>query len=90
MIQLYGRCQHGGAFFEAVGDGFDDLGQRHSVINADVLDAWFDPSPLVTDALRDHLPWLLRTSPPTECRGLMCTLARVRDVPEECLLAGAA
>ena len=43
----------------------DHLERSHSVINADVLDAWFPPAPGVLAALREHLPWLLRTSPPT-------------------------
>ena len=39
-------CFHGGAFFDAVGPKFDSLERGHTVINADVLDAWFPPSPL--------------------------------------------
>ena len=62
-------CVHGGGFFEAVGDAFDDLGRRETVINADVLDAWFPPSPRALAALREHLDWLVRTSPPTHARG---------------------
>src|SRR5213593_353028 len=62
-------CYHGGAFFEAIGSDFDQLGKRHQIINADVLDAWFDPSPRVTAALTEHLPWLIRTSPPTHSDG---------------------
>jgi predicted GNAT family N-acyltransferase len=61
-------CYHGGAFFEAIGEQFDDLSRRHRVINADVLDAWFPPAPGVLDALHEHLPWLLRTSPPPNAR----------------------
>jgi len=45
-------CFHGGAFFDAVGDEFDDLERRHRIINADVLDAWFPPSPGVIEALK--------------------------------------
>lgn len=82
-------CYHGGAFFDAVGDGFEDLSRRGAIINADVLDAWFDPSPRVTDALREHLPWLLRTSPPTGCEGLIRAIARARGVGTENVLAGA-
>src|SRR5262249_4531656 len=49
------RCYHGGAFFDAIGEQFDDLARRHRIINADVLDAWFPPAPGVLDALREHL-----------------------------------
>lgn len=79
-------CAHGGAFFEALGEEFDDLGRRERVINADVLDAWFDPAPAVLEALRAHLPWLLRTSPPTHSEGLVRVIARERAVPERCVL----
>lgn len=80
-------CAHGGQFFEAVGEEFDDLGRRADVVNADVLDAWFDPAPGVVAALREHLPWLLRTSPPTRSEGLARVIARVRGVPVEHVLA---
>ncbi len=82
-------CFHGGAFFEAIGANFDALNRRHSIINADVLDAWFPPSPKVLDTLREHLPWLLRTSPPTGCEGLIDTIARVRGVRPDNILPGA-
>jgi histidinol-phosphate/aromatic aminotransferase/cobyric acid decarboxylase-like protein len=82
-------CYHGGAFFEAIGAAFDDLERRHDIINADVLDAWFPPAPSVLDALHGQLDWLARTSPPTNCEGLIRTIAEVRGVPAECVLAGA-
>jgi histidinol-phosphate/aromatic aminotransferase/cobyric acid decarboxylase-like protein len=82
-------CYHGGAFFAAIGEDFADLGRRDVVINADVLDAWFPPAPAVLDALREHLPWLLRTSPPTHARGLIEAIARTRGVPAPCVLPGA-
>jgi histidinol-phosphate/aromatic aminotransferase/cobyric acid decarboxylase-like protein len=40
-------------------------------------------------ALQQHLPQLLRTSPPTSCEGLIRTIARVRGVRPECILPGA-
>ena len=82
-------CFHGGAFFEAIGESFAALERRRDVINADVLDAWFPPAPRVLAALRRHLDWLSRTSPPTAARGLVETIARVRGVEPECVLPGA-
>ncbi len=82
-------CFHGGAFFDAIGDAFDDLHRRSHIINADVLDAWFPPSPNVLAALREHLPWLLSTSPPTNCSGMVRVIAKYRGVPEPCILPGA-
>src|SRR5262249_51244469 len=74
-------CYHGGAFFDAIGDGFDDLGRRRDIIPADVLDAWFAPAPAVVEALRAHLDWIVRTSPPTNGEGLVRAIARARGIP---------
>jgi len=82
-------CFHGGAFFDAVGSGFEALERSRAVINADVLDAWYPPAPGVLEILSDHLPWLLRTSPPTACEGLIAAIAEARGVPASCILPGA-
>ncbi|MBI3876821.1 MAG: histidinol-phosphate aminotransferase family protein [Verrucomicrobia bacterium] len=82
-------CFHGGAFFDAIGPKFDRLERRERIINADVLDAWFPPSPKVLEVLNEHLPWLLRTSPPTACEGLVETIASARGVAPENILPGA-
>jgi histidinol-phosphate/aromatic aminotransferase/cobyric acid decarboxylase-like protein len=85
----FAPCFHGGAFFDAIGTEFDDMDRRHEIINADVLDAWFPPSPGVLRALQADLSWLLRTSPPASADGLVRTIARVRGLPQDCLLPGA-
>jgi histidinol-phosphate/aromatic aminotransferase/cobyric acid decarboxylase-like protein len=82
-------CRHGGAFFEAIGQQFDDLDARHRVINADVLDAWFEPAPAVLEALGEHLPWLIRTSPPTRCEGLVEAIAAARGIEVSTIVPGA-
>ncbi len=82
-------CFHGGEFFNAVGDSFEALERREDIINADVLDAWFPPAPWVMRVLKDHLPWLLKTSPPTACEGLVRAIAKRRQVGEENILPGA-
>lgn len=83
------RCYHGGAFFREIGEHFDHLERHADVINADVLDAWFPPAPGVLSILQQYLPWLLRTSPPTECQGLTEEIAAARGVPPDCILPGA-
>ena len=82
-------CFHGGAFFEAIGTGFKHLDRRRDIINTDVLDAWFPPAPAALDALHAELPWLLRTSPPTDCEGLVRAIARAPNIPESSILVGA-
>jgi len=82
-------CYHGGDFFDAVGDEFEALDQRHNVINADVLDAWFDPAPNVIEALSSCLPWILKTSPPAGNEGMCRMLARSRGVQNNNIVAGA-
>ena len=83
------RCFHGGAFFSAIGTTFQSLELSKTIINADVLDAWFPPAPGVLTALRQHLPWLLRTSPPADCEGLVETIAAARGVGSRNVLPGA-
>jgi histidinol-phosphate/aromatic aminotransferase/cobyric acid decarboxylase-like protein/GNAT superfamily N-acetyltransferase len=82
-------CFHGGAFFEAIGEGLDDLARRHRIINADVLDAWFPPAPEVLAALRRDLAWIARTSPPTHAGGLVRAIAGARGVEPASVLPGA-
>ncbi len=82
-------CFHGGTFFKAVGEKFESLEKSEAIINADVLDAWFPPSPRVLSAVREHLPWLLRTSPPTACEGLIEAIAEARGLTSANLLPGA-
>ena len=82
-------CFHGGAFFSSIGERFDSLERSRTVINADVLDAWFPPAPGVLETLGEHLPWLLRTSPPTGCEGLIQTITERRGVAPENILPGA-
>ncbi len=88
-FQKPAACFHGGTFFKAIGEGFDSLGRKAAVINADVLDAWFAPSPKVIAGLQEHLEWLLKTSPPTACEGLITNIARARGVKPVNILPGA-
>ena len=82
-------CYHGGAFFDAIGREFDHLERISGIINADVLDAWFAPSPLVIESIVEHLEWAVRTSPPTGSEGLIAQIAHSRGVPQSSILAGA-
>lgn len=79
---------HGGQFFDDIGADFSDLSRRTDVINADVLDAWYPPSPLVLSAITEHLEWLIRTSPPTRGEGLIRAIARTRGIKSECIAIG--
>lgn len=80
---------HGGAFFDAIGDEFDSLDKIDGVISADVLDAWFPPSPEVFCILGRYLDWVVRTSPPTASQGMINRIAGARNVPRESVLPGA-
>lgn len=82
-------CYHGGSFFKAIGEDLQTINKNETIINADVLDAWFPPSPTIIKALQDNLSWLLQTSPPTHCEGLIKTIADYRGVNENCILPGA-
>ncbi|MEE9369820.1 MAG: aminotransferase class I/II-fold pyridoxal phosphate-dependent enzyme [Pontiella sp.] len=79
---------HGGTFFKAIGNTFDDLPLRNEIINADVLDAWFPPCPSAQQALHEHLGWIMRTSPPNHSEGLVQTIAKTRGTKIENILTG--
>ena len=83
------ECYHGGAFFDAIGDRFDDLSRIQTVINADVLDAWYDPAPEVQKMITNELPWTIKTSPPTRAEGLIKVIAENRNVSNNSILPGA-
>jgi histidinol-phosphate/aromatic aminotransferase/cobyric acid decarboxylase-like protein len=82
------HAEHGGASFEALGLDFSRLDRIGEIVNADVLDAWYDPSPVAVAAVQEHLAWFLRTSPPTHSEGLVGTIAAVRGVDRESLIVG--
>ncbi len=82
-------CEHGGASFGAIGSDFSTLERREDVVAADVLDAWFPPSPEVVEALGTDPSWVSRTSPPTEADGLLAQVSRTRGLPASSLALGA-
>src|SRR5262249_35248245 len=77
-----------GRFFDAIGADFQQLERANEVISADVLDAWFDPSPRVIARFQEHLPFLMRTSPPAYGNGLIRAISNARGIPEENLCVG--
>jgi len=75
MTETPQHAFHGGASFDAIGSDFGDLARRSTIVDADVLDAWYEPAPAVLATLREHLPWLVKTSPPTHGDGLRAAIA---------------
>jgi histidinol-phosphate/aromatic aminotransferase/cobyric acid decarboxylase-like protein len=82
-------CYHGGSFFKAIGEDLQSLNNATQIINADVLDAWFPPSPNVVRAIQENLNFLLQTSPPTHAEGLVKVISTVRGLLEQQILPGA-
>jgi histidinol-phosphate/aromatic aminotransferase/cobyric acid decarboxylase-like protein len=79
---------HGGGFWDAIGARFSPEMDPSSVLNLDVLDAWFDPAPAVVAAMSDRIAWQARTAPPTHAEGLVATIAETRGLPRESILVG--
>lgn len=75
------QAYHGGAFFTAIGEDFSKFERHKKVINADVLDAWFDPSPKVLKKIKNFLSYSIKTSPPTHSEGLIATISKFRKIP---------
>lgn len=82
------KAYHGGAFFNAIGNEFATLEKVKDIISADVLDAWFDPSPKVSSKIKAYLSFSLKTSPPTQCEGLIKAISKVRKVPNPNIIVG--
>lgn len=82
------KAYHGGDFFQAIGEDFSTLEKSEKVINADVLDAWFNPSPKALGKIKNHLPFIIRTSPPNYSEGLIETISEFRGIPKENILTG--
>ncbi|WP_149260456.1 aminotransferase class I/II-fold pyridoxal phosphate-dependent enzyme [Actinomadura sp. K4S16] len=82
-------CTHGGASVEALGRGFETLDANGDVVPADVLDAWFPPTPAAVAALARGQDWIARTSPPARADGLIEEIARRRGLPEDAVAVGA-
>jgi histidinol-phosphate/aromatic aminotransferase/cobyric acid decarboxylase-like protein len=82
-------CFHGGALYDYVGDDFSRLDQLNQVIDADVLDAWFDPSPRALQALSENLAWSLRSSPPVSPTGVERSIANLNNLSTRNILCGA-
>ncbi len=83
-------CFHGGRSIRELGPALGDLHRRSAVVNADVLDAPFDPAPGVVEVLRgEAAAWLARTSPPAACDPLVAAVAAARGVPPECVVPAA-
>ncbi len=82
------KAVHGGAFFGAIGESLRTLDRASTVVSADVLDAWYDPSPRVVAAIQEHLPFLIKTSPPTHGEGLREVIAQERGLSTENILLG--
>jgi len=82
-------CFHGGAFFEGIGVEFNNLDEKDNIISADVLDAWFPPAPKIQEVIQSYLPWIIKTSPPTNSEGYIKTISEHRRLNRESILPGA-
>lgn len=74
-------CFHGGASISTI--------EKTARVSADVLDAWYDPSPAAVKAMTTDVAWAMRTSPPTHCEPLIDAIADARGVEPENLAVGA-
>lgn len=88
MADPAAKAFHGGASFDAIGVDFADLARRHQIIDADVLDAWYEPAPAVLAVLRENLAWLVKTSPPTHGAGLRAAIAARQGLAAANVLVG--
>ena len=50
--------------------------EKDNIISADVLDAWFPPAPKIQEVIQSYLPWIIKTSPPTNTEGFIKKIPR--------------
>ncbi|MFA4872885.1 MAG: histidinol-phosphate transaminase [Patescibacteria group bacterium] len=80
---------HGGSFWEKFKYDFSRISELgHTIIPADVLDAWYPPAPAVSQVLRKHLEHIIHTSPPARPQSLIKTISQTREVPERLISCG--
>lgn len=79
---------HGGASYARLGMS-PARGLRSEIITADVLDAWFAPSPRVESALAEEPAFQAASSPPTYAEELRFAIGAARDVDPSRIVTGA-
>lgn len=82
------KAVHGSGSMEALEAVLRGDARREGIYSADVLDAWYPPSPLVIERVKEHLPLLISASPPTHGDGLRSTIAGCRGIAPESVLVG--
>lgn len=83
-IQDVPRCPHGNGSTESFPVS------KQNGVRADVLDAWFDPSPRVLDTIAHHTSSLeMRTTPPSVAQPLVKKIAEIRGVLGDNVVVGA-
>lgn len=82
------RAVHGSGSMEALQLVLEGNAKRDSVVSADVLDAWYPPSPTVLQKISENLEFLIASSPPTYSEGLKETIALHRGIESKNILVG--
>ena len=80
---------HGGASHAQIGVSAAAPARAAQLVCADVLDAWFPPSPRVIHVLNQQPDWLARTSPPAVPTDLMEAIGAARGIPAAAIVVGA-
>lgn len=73
---------------EALEAVLEGKARAESITAADVLDAWYPPSPRVVEGVRENLELLILASPPTHGDGLRSAIAGARGVDPAQVLVG--
>ncbi|MFI5221418.1 MAG: pyridoxal phosphate-dependent aminotransferase [Bacteroidia bacterium] len=77
------KSLHDGLSFKSIGEDLQSLDNAKKVIRADVNDAWFEPSPKVTEKLKKNLVFFAKSSPPVYSSGLIQAIAASRNLSVE-------
>ncbi len=86
-LDLTVPCTHGGTVMNEMND--ISAGTTGYKVVADVLDAWFPPSPRVSKKLVKHIDFFIRSSPSTNCNQLIDAIRTHRNIsPNRSIVVG--
>lgn len=82
------ECNHGGNLYSVLGSNFSNLKSMNLIYPADVLDAWFPPSPNVVKVLEDNSFWTHRTSPPPSNQNMIDLISDEYNISSKLITVG--
>lgn len=82
------KCFHGGKIYDLIGYDFAKLHDTNRVLSADVLDAWYDPAPEISEFIAQNINYICRASPSASINHVRTLLAEEFKTQPEYIIVG--